>query len=161
LRPKGGGDACGDEGGTVVDAGGRQDAGVDHDDVGHGEPGGQAGEELGARGGGRGHEGQVFGLRGVCEVNVEGGERKIVADRQLQVGGIVHGEAVAADEGEEFRILGGAIDDYAEAGECAQKSGGVWGTDAAAAFVHDERIPYLEPPNGRHNGVVSADSPER
>ena len=41
------GDAGGDEGGAVVDAGSGHDAGIDHNDVGHGEPGGDAGEDLG------------------------------------------------------------------------------------------------------------------
>ncbi len=44
---EGGGDAGGDKGRTVIDAGIGHDVGVDEDDVGHGDKGGEAGDQLG------------------------------------------------------------------------------------------------------------------
>ena len=48
AEPIGGGDAGGDEGRAVVDPGAGENQRIDHDDVGHRQEGGAAGQYLGA-----------------------------------------------------------------------------------------------------------------
>lgn len=105
-------------------------------------------------------QGDALALGGLRQHRVEGGERRGVALCQLEIRGVVDGEAVTARQGQHRRFFGRAVDDDRQTRQVAQKQRRIGFAQPGRGVYGRSACCVLRTTTGWHPAFIIADEPQ-